>query len=105
MSTMAMVFFIFASINSICYLAMTIMQNLLAIVQRLSEVLEMGEVEAYRKVNLPSDQAEVTLTNADLSWGYKVAQQSAKSDEREGKKDEEEKQNKKTTQAKRDTKM
>ena len=89
MSILGMVFFIFASINGMTYFAMTITQQLLAAVQRLSEVLEMAEVHAGRKTDLPPDQAHVTLTDADLSWGYKGAQQ-AKPEEGKGKEDNKE---------------
>lgn len=72
MSLMAMIFFIFAAVNSMTYYAMTTIQSFLAILFRLSSVFEMDEYEFKRNTTVEKDDVRVKFEGADFSWGYRV---------------------------------
>lgn len=48
MATLAMLFYIFLSVNSLTYMAMTTLQTFLAVLFRISSVLEMSEYDFSR---------------------------------------------------------
>jgi hypothetical protein len=48
MATLAMLFYIFLSVNSLTYMAMTTLQTFLAVLFRISSVLEMSEFDFSR---------------------------------------------------------
>jgi len=71
MSLMAMIFFIFASVNAMTYYAMTTIQTFLAIVFRLSSVFDMEEYTSQRKAeNVKPEDVQVTFENANFTWGF-----------------------------------
>ena len=72
MSVMAMIYFVFVSVNALTYYAMTTIQTFLAIILRLSSIFEMEEFDFKREISVSGDQVLVKFVNADLSWGYKV---------------------------------
>ena len=49
-SVMAMVFFLFISINAMTYYAMTTLQQFSAVIQRMSSVFEMEEYATQREI-------------------------------------------------------
>jgi len=67
-----MIYFVFFSVNVLCYFGLTNLQNFLAIVKRLSSVFEMQEFERRRDTRLPSSEAMVEMENVTLSWGFRV---------------------------------
>ena len=55
-SLLAMVFYIFLSVNSFTYYGMTTLQQFLAIISRYSSVFEMGEFEFKRETDVPRER-------------------------------------------------
>ena len=72
MSVMAMIFFIFAAVNSMTYYAMNTIQTFLAILFRLSSVFEMEEYEFNRNIDVEKEDVRIKMEGAEFSWGYKV---------------------------------
>lgn len=72
MSLLAMVFYIFLSVNSLTYMAMTTLTTFFAVVFRVSSVFEMSEYDFSRDTNVAKEDVEISLENADISWGFKV---------------------------------
>ena len=64
MSIMAMIYFIFISVNSMTYWAMTTFQTFLAIISRMGSVFEMEEYVFDRKTDIPSDEVVVKFEDA-----------------------------------------
>jgi hypothetical protein len=48
-SLLAMIYYIFVSVNALTYYAMTTLQTFFAVVKRLSSVFEMEEYESKRE--------------------------------------------------------
>ena len=61
MSLLAMVFYIFLSVNSMTYMAMTSLQTFLAVIYRISTVFEMAEYEFIRDEKVAKENVEVTF--------------------------------------------
>lgn len=61
MSLMAMIYFIFASVNSMTYYALTSIQTFFAILERLSSILEMDEYVTSRKIDVPKEKVHIVM--------------------------------------------
>jgi len=72
MSLMAMIYFIFLSVNSLTYFGMTTLQTFLAIIFRISSIFEMDEFQFTRELEVKEEDVCVEFNNADISWGFKV---------------------------------
>jgi len=79
MSLMAMIYFVFLSINSMTYWALTTFQTFLAIIFRMSTIFELEEYEFKRELDVPRDQVSVEFNKATVSWGFSVKQENAES--------------------------
>lgn len=93
-SLLAMVFYIFLSINQMTYMAMVSLQTFMAIIYRISTIFEMEEYQFIRNDSVKKEDVTVSFEEASLTWGFKVKQDSAgkkdkKDDEEEKKKLEE----------------
>lgn len=88
-----MVFYIFLSVNSFVYYAMTSTRQFFAIMSRYSSVFEMSEYEFKRDISVPTDKVEVKFEGCDFTWGFKIKQVSADADSeaKDGKKKDEKK--------------
>jgi hypothetical protein len=73
MSLLAMVFFIFLSVNMMFYYSMTTLLAFLAIVNRISSIFAMEEYESERKLE-GGDKAMIKFENCDFSWGFRVSE-------------------------------
>jgi ABC-type transport system involved in cytochrome bd biosynthesis fused ATPase/permease subunit len=69
-SILAMVYFVFFSVNIITYFALTNVQSFLAILFRLSEIIGMEEQQTQRITNGP--EVLISIQNASFSWGFRV---------------------------------
>ena len=69
-SILAMVYFVFFSVNIITYFALTNVQNFLAILERLSYVIEMEEHQSLRRSE--GDDVFIKIEKAAFSWGFRV---------------------------------
>lgn len=76
MSLLAMVFFIFLSVNMMFYYSMTTLLAFLAIVNRISSIFEMEEYASERSLE-GGDKAMIKFENCDFSWGFRVSEQRA----------------------------
>lgn len=76
MSLLAMVFFIFLSVNMMFYYSMTTLLAFLAIIKRISSVFAMEEYTSERTLENGGD-AIVKMENCDFSWGFRVSEQRA----------------------------
>ena len=71
-SILAVVLFLFMSVNMMTYFAVTNLQNFLAILERLSEVFEMEEFELIRITSTDEKDVCIKLKDASFAWGYRV---------------------------------
>ena len=76
-SVMAMVYYIFISINMICYWALTNFQVFLAVVFRTSQIFYMPEYTFKRNHEVKQEDVKVHFDGCDFSWGFKVKQKTA----------------------------
>lgn len=67
-----MLYFIFFSINSLNYYAMTTYQQLMAVINRLADVFKMDEFKQVRIEDIEAGSAKITCDDSAFSWGYKV---------------------------------
>ena len=92
MSLLAMVFFIFLSVNMMFYYAMTTLLPFLAIIYRVSTVFDMEEYSSERTLE-PGREAIVKMEDCDFSWGFRVSEQRAEDKASPSKKTEKKKRN------------
>ena len=72
------IFYIFISVNAMTYMGMTVYQQFMSCVQRISEVIEMEEFVFSRNADVKNkDEVCLTLKDADIGWGFRVKQESA----------------------------
>lgn len=76
MALLAMVFFIFLSVNMMFYYSMTTLLSFLAIVNRISSIFEMEEYASDRSLE-GGDKSLIKLEDCDFSWGFRVSEQRA----------------------------
>jgi len=76
-SLLAMIYFVFFSVNNLTYIGLTNFQNFLAILRRLSTVFEMEEYKVTRITSEPEEQSEVTFAKCSFSWGFRVKENQA----------------------------
>ena len=74
MSLMAMVFYIFISVNFLFYLGLTFLQTFLAVVERVASIFELEEHQSDRNAEVSPDQVKIQMSSCDFSWGYKVSE-------------------------------
>ena len=67
-----MVYFIFFSINSLTYYALSTFQYFLAVLDRLADVFKMEEFQKKRHEIVRRDLARLILNDATFTWGYAV---------------------------------
>ena len=77
-SLLAMLFYIFLSINNLTYIAMVSLQTFMAIIYRMSTIFELEEYKFIRDDDVKKEDVKVVFNQASLTWGYKVIQESAK---------------------------
>lgn len=77
MSLMAMIFYIFISVNAMTYMGLTVMQQFLSATERMSSVFCMEEFEFKREAKC-DDKTEVAvkMTDVDIGWGFRLKQES-----------------------------
>lgn len=82
---MAMIYFVFLNVNSLMYYAMTTVQQSLAIVERLSQVLELEEFNESGRCNeCAGPEIAVQLEGVSYTWGFKVKSQKAQDTAKKG---------------------
>lgn len=93
MSLLAMVFFVFLSVNMFFYYAMTTLQAFLAIIRRVSSVFDLEEHASKRSETTGGgdDQPFIKFDNCDFSWGFRVAEEKATAGEKKDKEESEDK--------------
>lgn len=78
MSVLAMIYFIFVSVNSLFYYAQTTVQGFLAMVFRMSSVFELEEFDfTKREEECEPEQACIKFEDCEFSWGFKTKQEEA----------------------------
>ena len=72
MSMMAMLFYIFISVNAMTFWAMQIFSEFLSCVRRISQIFKMEEFVFARNIHV-EDKNDVHLIfeNADIGWGFR----------------------------------
>ena len=70
---MAMVFYLFISVNAMAYYSLTTYQQFGAIVERLGHVMGMEEHEFSNTVSQNVKDPKIDLTGANFSWGYEIS--------------------------------
>jgi heme/copper-type cytochrome/quinol oxidase subunit 2 len=72
MAMMAMVYYIFISVNMMTYVAMNAVATFLATIERMSTVYSLDEYEDQRSVDVEHKDVKVQMENCDFSWGFKI---------------------------------
>ena len=73
----AMIYYLFFSVNGLTYYSMTTIQQALAVAGRLSEVFRMEEYKRSREEQCVSGQPVIKLDKMDYAWGFRVADNQA----------------------------
>jgi hypothetical protein len=76
-SLLAMVFYIFLSINQMTYMALVSLQTFMAVIYRISTIFELGEYQFIREESVKKEDVKVEFEQASLTWGFKVKTESA----------------------------
>ena len=74
-SVLSVIYFVFFVVNNVFYFGLANCQTYLAILRRLSTVMEMDEFKRYRVTDRPSEETSILLENAAFSWGFKVKEE------------------------------
>ena len=72
MAMMAMVYYIFISVNMMTYVSMTAVGTFLATIERMSTVYSLGEYEDLRKIDVKHEDVRIQIEECDFSWGFKI---------------------------------
>jgi ABC-type multidrug transport system fused ATPase/permease subunit len=83
-SLMAMIFFLFYSVNIMTYMGLTTLQTFLGILERISSVIQLESYEFKREFDVKPEDVIVKFDNVDVSWGFKVKDDQAKASEQRG---------------------
>ena len=67
-----MTFYIFLSVNSFVYYAMTTLRQFFAVIFRYSSVFEMSEYYFKRDISVPREKVQVKFDHVDFTWGFKI---------------------------------
>lgn len=70
---LAMIYFVFFSINVTFYFGLTNVQNFLAILQRLSTVFNMEEYQSILDTNVEEKDVMIKIKDGAYSWGFRVS--------------------------------
>ena len=68
----AMVYNIFMQVNAMAYAGLMTWSQVLAVLERLSEVFAMEERTQEREEFVERDQVQVRLNDASYTWGFRV---------------------------------
>ena len=68
----AMIYYLFFSVNSLTYYSMNTINQALAVIYRLSEVLRLEEHSSERSEPVQG-QPNVQLENMEYAWGFRIA--------------------------------
>jgi hypothetical protein len=71
-SLMAMIFFLFYSVNTFVYMGLTTLQTFLGILERIGSVFQLDSYDFKREVDVKPEDVIVKFDNVDVSWGFKV---------------------------------
>jgi ABC-type multidrug transport system fused ATPase/permease subunit len=71
-SLLAMLYFIFSSVNSFVFMGYSTLMQLLAIIDRVSQVISMEEYKSERDTKVPYEQVGIDLDEISYSWGFRV---------------------------------
>lgn len=71
---LAMLYYLFFSVNSMTYYSMNTINQALAVIYRLSEVFRMEEHKKSQSLGrAEGDEPAVKLVNAEYVWGYRIS--------------------------------
>jgi ABC-type multidrug transport system fused ATPase/permease subunit len=73
-SLLAMIYFLFFSITSMTLYAMNTLQQVMVLMQRLSEIFCMEEFKMERIENVQKSEVCIKMKDAAFSWGFRVQQ-------------------------------
>ena len=78
MSLLAIIFYIFLSVNAMTYFGLTVYQQFMSCVERTSEVVEMEEFVFNRNIEvINKKEVHIIFEETDIGWGFRVKQESA----------------------------
>ena len=69
---LAMIYYLFFSVNSLTYYSMTTINQSLAVMYRLSEVFRMEEHKQTRDLKVVPGQPCVNMQDASYAWGFRI---------------------------------
>ena len=70
---LAMIYFVFFSVNASTYWCLINLQNFLAVLQRIADVFELEENTRDKKDEVyTKKEVNVKFEDASFSWGFKV---------------------------------
>jgi len=79
-SLLAMIFFLFFQLTFFLLYSMSTAQQLMVLLQRLSEIFCMEEFKMERIENVNHSEVCIQMKDAAFSWGYRVQQDKGKAD-------------------------
>jgi ABC-type transport system involved in cytochrome bd biosynthesis fused ATPase/permease subunit len=69
---LALVYYLFFSVNTLTFALLSTMQTFLAIIDRLGNVLEMDEYKPSRTEDGIAANTKIVMENASFSWGFRA---------------------------------
>jgi len=72
---LAMIYFVFFSVNSFTYMGMTTIQQFLVIVKRLSDIFMMDDFTIDRNEEVEYKDVGIKIENGEYAWGFKATEE------------------------------
>lgn len=72
MTMLAMIYYLFFSVNTLTFALLTTMQTFLAIIDRLGNVLEMDEYVQSRTEDGVPENTKIVMKDASFTWGFRA---------------------------------
>mgnify|MGYP001626686794 CR=1 FL=1 len=74
----AMIYYLFFSVNGLTYYSMQTMQQACAVIYRLSEVFRMEEHKRTREEKVVDGEPVIKLDKMEYAWGFRVSEDQSK---------------------------
>ena len=72
-TVLAMIYYLFFSVNSLTYYALTTINQAFAVMYRLSEVYRMEEHQSTREENIIPGEPAIFIEHGEYAWGFRVS--------------------------------
>lgn len=75
---LAIIYYLFFSVNSLAYYALTTLNQASAVTHRLSEVFRMEEHKSTREDRVVAGKPAIEIKDGDYAWGFRISENQEK---------------------------